>query len=130
VDAAVRGADAGDELADAEGLGDVVIRALLKRGNLFFFGVTDGDHEHGQARGEGADAAQGFNAADAGHVDIEQDNVNGRGVKELQRLFTARGFKDLEAQLSERWPQGAANGGFIIDNKNTDRGLVHWTFLF
>ena len=104
------GANARDEFANAEGLGDVVVGAQFKRLHFFLFAFADSDHENGQAGREGADAAQGFNAADAGHVDVEQDHVDVAGVEQLQSFFAARGFSDLEAEFNERRAQGSADG--------------------
>src|SRR6202034_1157060 len=64
MDAAVRGANARDELANAERLGDVVVCTEFKRFNLFFLAVQDRHHEHGQPGCEGADAPERLNPAD------------------------------------------------------------------
>ena len=126
--AAMRGADAGDEFADAERLSDVVVGAQFERFDLFFLAFENGHHEHGQARCEGTDAAQRLDAADTGHIDVEQDDVDRSGVEQLQRLFAPRRLVDLEAEFAEGRPQGAANGGFVVDDENTNDGLIHSSF--
>ena len=72
-DAANRRADAGDQLARAEGLGDIVVGAQFERLHLILFLIAHRQHQDRQPGSEGANAAQRFNAADAGHIHIEQD---------------------------------------------------------
>ena len=124
------GADARDQFANAEGLGDVVVGAEFERLHLFFFAFANGDHQNRQAGSKSADAAQGLNAADAGHVDVEQDHVDVAGVQQLQRFFAARRFSDLKAEFNERRAQGSADGRFVVDDKNANGRLVHDDFLF
>ncbi len=130
LNAADRGADAGDQFASAEGLGDIVVGAQFERLDLLLFAVAHGKHENGQAGGEGTDAAQGFNAADAGHIDIEQDDVEAPGAQHLQSLFAARCLDHLKAELDQRRPQRSADGRFIVDEKNANHSLVHQETLF
>ena len=52
VDAADGGADAGDQFAGAEGLGDVVVGAQFERLHFFLFAVAHREHQHGQARAQ------------------------------------------------------------------------------
>src|SRR6202034_3928846 len=116
VQTAGRGADARDELANAEGLGDVVIGSELQGFTFFFLRVEYGHHEHRKAWRRGSNAAQGLDAADARHIDVEQNDIDRRGVEQLQRLFSARGFVNLKAQFDERGPKGAANGRLVVDD--------------
>ena len=125
-DAAYGGADAGDQFANAEGLGHVVVGAEIEGFHLVFLLVAHGEHEHGQAGSKSADAAQRFNAADAGHIDVEQDTTSKLLARSsLQRLFAARGLGHLKAELNQRGAQGPADGRFVVDNKNANGRLVH-----
>ena len=125
-----RRANARDQFARAEGLGNVVVRAKFQRLNLFFFAVAHRQHQHRQPRSKRADAAQRFDSADARHVDVEQHHVVSAGMQQLQRLFSARCFAELKSKLGQRRPQRAADRGFIIDDKNANGGLIHYDSLF
>jgi len=118
-------ADACDQFAYAERLGDVVVGAKLERLNFFFLCIENRHHEHRQAWCECANAAKSFNAADARHIDVEQDHVDGSGVEQLQCFFPARSFVNLEAEFGQRRPQSAADGRFIVNDENTNGRLVH-----
>ncbi len=129
-DAAHRSANAGDQFARAEGLGDVVVGAQLQRLHFFLFLVAHGQHEDGQPGSKGANAAQRLHAANARHVDVEQNRIAGRGAQHLQSLFAARGFGHLKAELQQRRPQRPADGRFVVDDKNANSGLAHGEHLF
>ena len=46
----------------------------------------------GSRGAKAADAAQRLDAANAGHVDVEQNNIDGSGMEQLQGFFAARGL--------------------------------------
>ena len=111
LDAANGGADAGNQLARAEGLGDVVVCAQVERLHLFFFLVANRQHQDGQPGSEGANAAQRLHAANAGHVHIQQDGIEGSAAQQLERLLAARGLGHLDP-LSVSF-SGAMVGGTL-----------------
>ncbi len=51
-------------------------------------------------------------------------------MEQLERLFSARGFAELESEFRKRWPERATDRGFIIDDQDADDGLVHKDSLF
>lgn len=57
VETADGGADAGDQLAHAEGLGDIIIRPQLERLHLFLLSVAHRDHDDGES---GRECGAGF----------------------------------------------------------------------
>ena len=122
--AANRRADAGNQLPRAEGLGDIVVGAQFQRLHLILFRVAHREHEDGQPGRQGAHAAQRLDAADAGHIHVEQDNVEAAGAQHLQSLFAARGLHHLKAEFDQRRAQRPADGRFIVDKKNANRSLV------
>ena len=73
-DAAERGAEPGEELVHAEGLGDVVVGAGVEGGDLVAFGAAgrQDDDRHG---GPAAEAADDVEAAHAGEAEVEDDGV-------------------------------------------------------
>ncbi len=72
-----RRADAGDQFAGAERLGNVIVRAEVERLHFVFFLVAHGQHQDRQPRSKSANAAQRLNAADARHIHVEQHSVVG-----------------------------------------------------
>ena len=52
------------------------------------------------------------------------------GMEQLQRLFAARRFAELETKFHQRRAQVHADGRFIIDNQNANSRLVHHDSLF
>ena len=127
--AAMRGADARNQLANAEGLGHIVVGAQLQRLHLVLFAVAHRHHQHRQARRRAANAAQRLNAANARHVDVQQHHIHGIRVQQLQRFLAARGLDDLKTKLAQRRPQRAADGGFVVHNHHSNRVLAHRVFL-
>jgi hypothetical protein len=79
----------------------------------------------GRRGAKAANAAQGLDAADAGHVHVEQDGVEGRGAQQLQRLFAARGLGDLKAKFHQRGAQRPADG----DSSSTTRMRMACWFI-
>ena len=125
LDAAHRGADACNQLAHAEWLGDIVVRAQLQRLDLLLFRIAHGEHENGQPWRKGANAAQGFNAADSGHIHVKQNHIKAACAQRLESLFAARDIHDLKAELHQRRPERPADGRFIVNNKNANCCLCH-----
>jgi hypothetical protein len=116
VDAADSGADTSNQFACAEGLGDVIISTELERLYFLVFSIEDGKHEDGKLGREGAKAAKGLDAADARHVDIKQDYVEGSRAQHLQRFFTANCFSDVKPEFGEGRTQRSTDRGFVIDD--------------
>jgi hypothetical protein len=92
-------ADARGELAELEGLGNVIVGAGVERFDFIVLAVSHGEHEDGDARKEAAYVLAGVDAVHAWHIDVEQDSVEGIGADEGKSLFAARGLYDLEAEL-------------------------------
>ena len=82
--AAQLGADAAEQLAHREGLGDVVVGADLEPDHLVDLGVLGGedDDRHGAAR---AHVAADVEAARPRHHDVEDQQVEGDAVAEQRR---------------------------------------------
>ena len=74
--AAQKGAHAGDELAHAEGLRQVVVAADLEAHHLVELGVARGEEQHGH-RGLRAQTAAQLVAVHAGQHDVEHEQVVG-----------------------------------------------------
>ena len=67
------GPDPGDQLARAERLGDVVVRAELEAQHPLHLVVARGDHQHRGAVAGGPQRAQHLQPVQAGQPDVEHD---------------------------------------------------------
>src|SRR5262249_17493593 len=94
VPAAGDGADAGEELVDAEGLGGVGVGAGVERVDLVAAAGTPGQHDD-RHRGPAAQSADDVNAVDVGQAQIEHDQVRVLVRRGLQRLATVEGSDDI-----------------------------------
>ena len=73
-DLAEVGADAGEELGHAEGLGDVVVGAFVEGGYFHGLLLADGEDDDG-GFGDAADGAGELDAAHLGHGEVGDDEV-------------------------------------------------------
>ena len=121
---AYRRANARNQFPCAERLGNVIVRSRFQCLHLVFFLVANREHQDWQSRSKCANAPQRLNAADTRHIHIKQNHIHGARAQQLQRLFAARCFGHLEAELNQRWAQCSANRRFVVNNKNPDYGLA------
>jgi len=82
-------ADPGLDLARAERLDDVVVRAGVEHPDDLGLVVASGDHHDGN-RADGAHHPQRLVPADVGEAQIEQDQVRRRGQQVLERAHGGR----------------------------------------
>ena len=99
--AAQDGADAGDDLFESEGLGDVVVTTGTQTGHLVLGGVLCGQEEHGGGGAVFAQAAGHLEAVHAGHHDVQDNEVGVFGVRLFEGFAAVAGgnyFKTGETQ--------------------------------
>ena len=82
------GTDPGQQLGGAEGLGDIVVRAVVQRLYLVMLVMAGGDHHHRQA-GPFADGFQHFDAVHIRQTQIQHDQIRTMGGDHGQRLLSA-----------------------------------------
>src|SRR5271167_5173327 len=87
---AQRGAHAGEEFFDAKGLYDIVVGASVEGEHFVALGVAYREHDDGSA-GKAANFAAGFDAAHAGHVDVQQDQVGLGFARDFHGFFAGLG---------------------------------------
>ncbi len=114
---AERGTDAREKFFDAEGLGDVVVGAGVESGDFVALGVAHGEHDDGRVGGF-ADFAAGFEAADARHVHVEQDEVGFVFADGVDTFFAGHGFGDDVAVAGESGAHDAADLWFVVDDED------------
>ncbi len=120
--AAEQGADALDQQALAERLGDVVVGAQPKPHQLIDLLVLAGeeDHRHGAAA---AQALQQLHAVHARHLHVEHGEIDGTREQPLQRALAVGVGADREAFLLERHADRGQDVAVVVHQR--DRVLHH-----
>ena len=115
--AAEMGADAREELLDAEGLGDVVVGAGVEG---FHLGVLLIAHGKDEDRGAGfaANGATKIDAGHAGHHEVGDDEVGIPFLKEAQSFLGIVGGADVVTLRGERGAQHASDLNFVVDDED------------
>lgn len=92
-------ADAEDEFAGAERLGDVIVGAEFETQNAVDFGGPGGEHDDGDAGGGGVAAEElaDFQAVHLGEHDVEEDEIGGIEAGGLEGFGAVGGGDHLEA---------------------------------
>ena len=128
--AAQHRADAGEELARHEGLGEVVVGAHLEADDAVHILAARGEH---QDRGVGVRpaaraqvAAQGESVL-AGHHEVEHDQVDAVGLERGLHLAPVGGGGAAQALLLEVVGEQLADVAIVIDDQDVV-GRVHAGF--
>ena len=111
--------------AQPKGLGNVVVGAGFQRAHLVFLRILNGDHYNARSRHQGSDPLARFKSINAGHVDVQQHEIEDALPDRIQSLFPASGFFHREAAGNKGCPQRLPQGGFVIDNQNSTRRRQH-----
>ena len=115
----------GGQLAEVKGLGDIVIRASI-RGIDFVIPLSRTVNvQDGEALGQLAQHAAGFDTCHARHVDVEQHRIVALGANERYRLFSGGGFLDLKAQSTHGRVEGSADRSITINEQNFTLQRMH-----
>ena len=112
-----QGADAGGQLAQREGLRDVVVGAELQPDHLVELGILGREHDDRDA-GFGADDAHDLDAGELGEHQVEQDEVRALGPELGQRLAPVGRGDDAEPVGLERLDERLAQGRFVLDDQD------------
>jgi hypothetical protein len=116
------------EIVEVERLGDVVERAQLEG----FLGKGDvlvgGHHDDRDAATELADLPENLDPVEAGHPDIEQNQVDAAAANRAEGLGAAAGRLDGVTLRREILGQHLANGRLVIDDQDPAQG--HQTVFY
>ena len=117
------GADARHELLDAERLGHVVVAAQGEAAHLVLGRVARREKEHREARAAVAQAARHFEAVDARHHDVEDDQVRGERLHGVERLAAAVRHLHREVLVAQRHGDEIGDALLVVDDQDAGRRL-------
>ena len=119
-DAAEHGADAGDQLAHREGLGQIVVGAGVEAADAIAFLATRGQHDDRHVAGLGlaADATADLDPRQFGQHPVQQNQI-GQTLLDLQHpLFAIGGDHDAIAFLFKVVGQEGRQGVLVFHHQN------------
>ena len=89
-------ADARDELRDPEGLGDVIVGAVVQGFDLAAFAGAAGQDDDGHLRPAGTHAADNLQSVQIGKPQIQDRDIRLCTADKGKRLFGGLGFEHVE----------------------------------
>ena len=92
------------------------------------FGCAEDDDGEGGGLGVGAEAVEDFFAAHAGHHEVEDHEVHGARLEELEGFLAAAGAGDFIAAEAEQARQRFASIGRVIDQEDV-ASILHWAVI-
>ncbi len=113
------------EFIRIHGFGDVVVGALLQRPHRRLHGRVSGHDDHGQARVRLFQPALQFHPIHAGHLDIEQSQVERAPRQRRQGLFPVRRRLHLIALVRKPLLQGLPDYRLIVHNQDRSPRTLH-----
>ncbi len=111
------GAHAGEELLNAERLGDVVVGAGIEGLHFGVLLIAHGEDEDGCA-GFAANRAGEINAGHAGHHQVGDDEVGVPFFKETEGFLGIVGGADVVTLRGERGAQDACDLNFVVHHED------------
>ena len=122
------GAQAGQQHAQAERLGDVVVGPAVEAQDRVGVAAVRGQHDHRRLHALLAQQAADVAAVHVGQADIEQDGGERVLLGELQGLLAGAGLAQLEALVQRQLlDELAAQGRVVVDDED-EVGRVHDRF--
>ena len=120
--AARHSAEEGGDLLGRLGLEEVARRSRANRGEEVLLGVGGGEHDDLGSRRLLADAGKGGETVNAGHRQVEEDDVRLQALRRGDRLSAVlRLAHDVEALLREQGCEGVAGERVVVDDEDALR---------
>lgn len=116
--------EADDDFFHGEGFGDVVVGSCCQTGDAVLDGVFGGEEEAGDVGVEGADALEEFEAVEAGHHDVEDENVGPPGAGGGEGGGAVGGGADFPAGHFEGYADEFCQHGFVVGYEDADGAAV------
>ena len=108
----------GDDLFQAERLGDVVVAAEGQPGDLVLQRITGGKEQRGRVDAVGAQSAQHPETVHTGHHHVEDHRVRLDFAGQIERRCAISRGVDLEALKFEADRQQFDDGVLVVDDEN------------
>ena len=116
--AAQHGAHAGQQLAQREGLGDVVVGAELEAAHAVDLLAPRGEHDHRHVHAATAELAAHVPARSSGIIDVEQHEIGRLAQRAGQPLLAARRRQRLVALEPEVVLQSAHDRRLVVHDQD------------
>ena len=110
-------AEACEEFGGAEGLGHVVVGAVVEGGDFVTFALLDGEDEDGSAA-PFAEAFEDGEAVHGGEAEVEDDDIGVALGGFGQAVLAIGGFEDAVAGGFECDAEEASDLDFVVNNKD------------
>ena len=110
--------DPGDELLEAERLGDVVVTAAGEAANLVLGGVASGQEDDRHARPLRAEPLGDVEALHVGQHHVEHHQVRFEAGDSGDRLPARAGRLDLEALVAQGHRDDLDDVGLVVDHQH------------
>ncbi len=111
-------ADPGQELAQREGLGDVVVGSKLEAADAVGFLSPRREHDDRHVDTFLPERATHVPPAHPGHHDVEQDEIGGAAQGERQRLLAVGGRRGLVALEAKIVLEAAHDLGLVVHDQD------------
>src|SRR6266446_4122848 len=114
-----------ERLVEVEGLGEVVVGALLHGLDGRLHGAVGGHDHHLRIGALPADAAEEGQPVDARHADVEEDQIEGLRLGLPKRGGAVLDGRDLVAGSAEALLEDPAEAVFVVGDEDAPFGHVH-----
>jgi len=111
-------ADAGAEVGDIEGFGEVVAGTAADGFDGGFGGVVDGEEEDVGRGSEEEDFFQELEAGAAGEHEVEDDDLGALGVYDAHGVVAVGGREDADAEGGEGIGEEFEREGIVVDGED------------
>ena len=112
-------ADAGEQHAETEGLGHIIVSAGIEAQDGVRFRSLRGQHDDRTLVAVAAHDLAGFAAVEIGQVHVEENDVGVLGFERLDPLRCGGGVADAKFLVKrELLPQRLAQGFVVIDDQD------------
>lgn len=115
------GSDASEEFHGIEGFADVIVGSGVEAADDVFRLASRTDEDHREIVVSLAEMLERIQAADAGHVDVQQDQRRLEALQFLECLFPARGALDTISLVLERQSHEREVIEVVVDDQERPR---------
>lgn len=115
--------NAGNDLLQAEGLGDVVVPTQREAPHRLLGGVTGGEEQHRAVNAIRTQAPAHLEPVHVQQHHVQQDQVGGVVAGLLQRGAAVPGHLDVEPEVTQRRAHQECDVVLVVDREDTGAGV-------